>query len=215
MHGLEKETFLRVLRGAPLTVLMAIWLRGGMCQNDIQRATGYGERATKRALEFLEDLELVHRPHYRKWQLSTGFQQLPLARFREDDETRKMQVSERETRNAQVSALVSSSSNLLTTIDDSETLQNLLESPDETILAACKKHKIFGKKQRLLASLPHVVEAGPDYIAYHVQQTKREGQRIGAAIWRMEQGWAMPDDEPEVDELAQQIPEHLRGIVKR
>ena len=40
--------------------------------------TGWKKAAVDDALAFLEDLELIERPHYRQWSLASGFYQLPL-----------------------------------------------------------------------------------------------------------------------------------------
>lgn len=75
---LEKETFLRVLKGAPLSVLLCLWVHGSMSRQDIVQKTGWKKDSVIDALSFLDDLKLVVRPHYREWALSDSFYQLPL-----------------------------------------------------------------------------------------------------------------------------------------
>ncbi|MCW7072193.1 MAG: hypothetical protein OCU12_07730 [Methanophagales archaeon] len=77
---LPKGTFIRVLKGAPLSVCLALLVHGSMGQTKLKRYTGYDRATIKDALEWLEDLELVVRPNYRKWAITDGFRQLPLAR---------------------------------------------------------------------------------------------------------------------------------------
>lgn len=105
--NLEKETFLRVLKGAPLSVLLALWVHGAMGRSEISRKTGWKGDTVKDALVFLEGLDLVVRPHYRKWSVSDGFHQLPLPSL--DAETRKNRTSavctkKAETRKSRTSA---------------------------------------------------------------------------------------------------------------
>ncbi len=78
MSELNKGTFLRVLKGSPLSVLMALWIYGAMDRKQIMVKTGWKKAAVDDALAFLEDLELIERPHYRQWSLASGFYQLPL-----------------------------------------------------------------------------------------------------------------------------------------
>lgn len=75
--NLEKETFLRVLKGAPLSVLLSLWVHGGMDRKAIMLKTGWKKEAVDDALAFLSDLDLVARPHYRHWALGDGFKHLP------------------------------------------------------------------------------------------------------------------------------------------
>ncbi|MCP5098864.1 MAG: hypothetical protein GY943_25210, partial [Chloroflexi bacterium] len=79
MSELSKATFLRVLKGAPLSVLIGLWVHGPMGRTQLKRKTGWDLKTLDDALAFLDDLELVTRPHYRKWALADGFKQLPLA----------------------------------------------------------------------------------------------------------------------------------------
>lgn len=74
---IDRETFLRVLKGAPLSTLMALWFFGPQAQKQISRRTGFSRRTTRDALEYLQDLALVERSHYRGWFVSSGFFQLP------------------------------------------------------------------------------------------------------------------------------------------
>ena len=79
MSELGKATFLRVLKGAPLSVLIGLWVYGPMGRTQLKRKTGWDVKTLDDALAFLMDLELVCRPHYRKWALADRFKQLPLA----------------------------------------------------------------------------------------------------------------------------------------
>lgn len=77
MSELSKKAFLRTLKGAPLSILIGLWVHGAMDRKAMIARTGWGKTAVDDALFFLEDLELIERPHYRKWTISDGFKQLP------------------------------------------------------------------------------------------------------------------------------------------
>ena len=94
--NLEKQTFLRVLKGAPLSVLLALWVHGAMSRKELVRKTGWQKDTVDNALDFLSDLKLIERPHYRKWALSDGFHQLPFPSL-EIAESRKNRLSEQST----------------------------------------------------------------------------------------------------------------------
>lgn len=230
---LEKETFLRVLKGAPLSVLVGLWVHGAMSRKDLKRKTGFDLKTVDDALAFLDDLKLVDRPHYRKWCIASGFYQLPLARvglpesgeFPSSGQRPLLVVDKAESGNSPSSAAESGDSPLsaLVVVDRSTTTTREASLANQTppcpeIVAACARAGIGEPKRSLLAQLPHVVEGGPEYVAWHVAQAKREGQRLGAAIWRMEQGWPMVEEEEEetaVNGLKQQIPPELEGIIRR
>jgi len=76
--ALDHNTFLRALKGAPLSVLLALWVHGSLGRRALCIKTGYQRDTVGDALLLLEDLGLVVRPSYRKWALASGFFQLPL-----------------------------------------------------------------------------------------------------------------------------------------
>lgn len=105
---IDGKTFLRVLKGAPLSCLMALWLDGSMNQAQLKRRTGYDRKVLKDALEFLEDMTLINRPNYRKWAIADGFKQLPMAKFRPIAESGESPLSDAESGKSPLSALVGS-----------------------------------------------------------------------------------------------------------
>jgi len=64
-------------------------------------------------------------------------------------------------------------------------------------LKACHQDRIFGKKAEKLAGLDWVT---PEYIHAHVAQVKRDGQRLGLAIRRIEDGDPAPEPPPDQNE---------------
>lgn len=180
---LEKETFLRVLKGAPLSVLLCLWVHGSMSRQDIVQKTGWKKDSVIDALSFLDDLKLVVRPHYREWALSDSFYQLPLplgdnskkpgflidaggAEVRknrismildEKPEVRKNRTSRPEVRKNRISALVVSRRSTTTTRETPPLAQT---PPCPDIMAACSRSGIGEPKRSALAQMPHIIEAG-------------------------------------------------------
>lgn len=73
------DGWVRTLKGAPLSVLHALWLYGPSGRDDLVVATGYSINAVSQALAFLEHhLGYIERHHYRQWRLSPNTWQLPL-----------------------------------------------------------------------------------------------------------------------------------------
>ncbi len=212
------DLFLRMLKGAPLSVLMALWVFGSMSRKEIMVRTGWKKAAVDDALALLEGLGLIARPHYRKWALADGFQQLPFAHMLPDSESPKNGLAEGEEgaegpKNGLSASPTSSSSLLLLPKEDplptTSSAAQLELACDEAILAVCDEVGIYGDKRQLLAKLPHVIAAGAEYVRGHVAAAGA----VSLAIWRMEQGWRMPEGKK--DGSDNQIPDEYKGIVKR
>ena len=73
-----KEMWLREIKGGPVTVLLALWAYGPGNKQHVMRYSGFKKDTVTDALQYLEDLGYVERPHYRKWQVASSFYQLPL-----------------------------------------------------------------------------------------------------------------------------------------
>lgn len=227
MGSLDREVFLRVLKGAPLSVLLALWVFGAMDRKGIMARTGWKKGSVDDALVFLEGLGLVARPHYRLWALADGFYQLPLplaespqnglsGSYPQISEVPKNGLSENYpqaespkngTSDAEVpknglSALSSSGSRSTTKNEVSPLL------PCPKILKTCTEVGIFGKKRTLLATLPHVVEGGPDFVRAHV----KHATSIELAIYRLEHNWSLPKAN---NRYQQEIPEELQDVIQR
>lgn len=87
MENDKAVTFLRALRGAPLSVLIAIRIFPGPASLlQLAAATGYDQHTCARATQALEAMGYLQRAHYRGWQLTGSAQQLPLWTPNELDE---------------------------------------------------------------------------------------------------------------------------------
>ena len=191
--NMNKKAMLRVLKGAPLSMLISLFIFGESDQRDLVVSTGYGRETVANALLVLESYELVERPHYRKWQIKGGQMSL----FEGEDISYPQVIhrnaeslisghSEAESLNSGLSALVSSSSNNQLTKEEDQ-------PPNKEILDVCKELGIVGAKRQLLARLDHVIKAGPAYVRAHVDTA----DNLGLAIWRMEDGWKEPEKKVE------------------
>ena len=227
MGSLDREVFLRVLKGAPLSVLLALWVFGPMDRKAIMARTGWKKGSVDDALDFLEGLGLVVRPHYRQWALADGFYQLPLplaevpknglsesypqlaevpkngtSENYPQVESPKNGTSDAEVPKNGLSAHSSSGSRSTTKNEVSPLL------PCPQILKACTEVGIFGKKRTLLATMSHVVEGGPDFVRAHV----KHAATIELAIYRLEHNWSLPKAK---NGHAQEIPEELKDVIRR
>lgn len=77
-YHMNKNNFLRLLKGAPLSILMALWVFGPQTRRQLTICTGWGRDVVGDALLLLESEQLIYRPHYRQWAITDGFYQLPL-----------------------------------------------------------------------------------------------------------------------------------------
>lgn len=67
------------LKGAPLSVMMALFFAGGMAVNQewIERNTGYSDKPISKALAYLQEHQFIVKTRS-GWRLSDGAKQLPL-----------------------------------------------------------------------------------------------------------------------------------------
>lgn len=64
-----QRALLRELKGAPLSVMLALEIHGAQGRSELMERTGWGRNAVSDALVLLEELRLVTRLHYRCWEL--------------------------------------------------------------------------------------------------------------------------------------------------
>lgn len=80
---MTQQGILRTLKGAPLSVMLALWLYGPAGRDELVVSTGYSINAVSQALTLLEEhLRYIERAHYRQWRLvSAANTQLPFPLF--------------------------------------------------------------------------------------------------------------------------------------
>ena len=205
---MDRRLWLRSLKGAPLSVLVALFVFGPANRVDMIVSTGWKKGAVDDALRLLEGIGLVVRPSYRIWSLSDGARQLPLFNYPlngssdNPQDTQAVDNSSNYPLNGQL--VISSSSSSKQAAEESK-LQ-----PDQAILDVCADLGIYGRKRQALSKLEHVIAGGPAYVRAHVAAVSE----IGLAIWRMEEGWDAPKSASERP-LSDQVPEAYRDVVKR
>lgn len=198
--------FLKLVKGAPLSILVSLVAHGPANVSTLAARTGYSSRTIRDALVGLEadGLVLVNGGI-----ASVVVDNLAAEFFRAVDNLPVMEkISTRAEIFSTCGNFFPSSSRYINTTTR-EDLQPALSTACGEIVKACREVGIGEPKRSLLASLPHIIEAGSDYVRWHVEQARRDGLRLGAAIWRMEQGWPA-----EVVEERPSIPGHLKDIIK-
>ncbi len=185
---------LRTLKGAPLAVFVCLYLsQRPLRAGEIADYTGYTDKPVSTALKMLKEMNAITR-NQNGWYTH----QLPLP-FPVLSAPEKI-------RNFSDSSGSSESINLLTTT----TTINLNKNERDFTLTDGKKVGIFPTfsrnfsdslaaalaagirepKASALAALPHVT---PEYIRAHVAAAAGEENPLGAAIYRIEHGWTVPD----------------------
>ncbi len=168
-------TFVRALKGAPASVLLALLFnRRPMTNRELQRWTNYSEDTVTGATRLLLDLGWISALGSRgPWTLASG-RQLPLT----------------EAQNPKISGAPLSSSIV-------ETMPSQVKEKDEgkedenvvRSLHALYDAGIHEPTAGRLARLPHV---NPEYIAAHIEQANAQGFTLGIAIYRIEHAWPLP-----------------------
>ncbi len=179
-------TFVRSIKGAPASVLLALlFTRHPMTNQELQRWTGYSEESVTQAVRILLDLGWVSAVGPRgPWTMNTERQlplgagdipeipgSIPSSSSIVDSNTLPMQEEDEKEGDAEPE-----------TIEDENFVKTLHALYDAGI-----REPTAGR----LARLPHVT---PEYVAAHVEQANAQGFRLGTAIYRIEHGWPIPEE---------------------
>lgn len=209
---------LRQLKGAPISVLLSmIFVHQAVSERWIIQTTGYSQNVVRGALNYLKECNFVQRNgRFEAWILCDGVLQLPLVMDLEAGE------SENDSRfSSAATATTPLNLNSLSPIESTSSSSNRRESLNDSrsnpalnieVLAELHALGIMGKKAQELAGLAWVTIP---YAQAHVKKVKEEGNKLGLAITRMEQGdpidtrtpaqkmregWGLSAEEPEEDE---------------
>ena len=167
---MNQRLLLRSLKGAPLSVLVALFAFGPASRAEMIVNTGWKKGAVDDGLRLLEGLGLVVRPSFKKWALSDGVRQLPLFNYPLNGQLDCGEPVDNSSNYPLNGQLVTSSS-----IRSKQLTEGDKPQPDQLILDVCKELGIYGRKRKALAQLEHVIEGGPDYVREHVSAGKDEG----------------------------------------
>lgn len=76
-----KQALLRELKGAPLSVLLALEIYGAQGRVELVERTGWSYSAVRDGVTVLEEMDLVRRLDYRNWSLAEGINFLAIFRL--------------------------------------------------------------------------------------------------------------------------------------
>lgn len=197
---------LRQLKGAPISVFLACyWAHQVVSQRWCCEQTGYSDYAVTRALAYLTEHNYLAKVTG-GWMIAKAIQ-IPLMAALPggeegaeslDPENRDYRDFENKNRVLRDSCDGSSSSSTINDLvpsylplppllhENRVLRDSLSNSHIQANRAACEAAGIRGSKVLTLAKLVHVT---PEFIAAHVEQAKRDGVSLGAAIHRIQENW--------------------------
>ena len=200
------------LKGAPLSCLIILAMAGQpLSAQCLERKTGYSDKIVNKALLTLQDLGMVTRNERYAWRIAINVSQLPLMALPDENEPyiqpQVVDFDEPEPNNEQTDTTRNNSESekfrILTSsrsidLSSKELIDlPLLDAADpENLrvvenLAACDRFGIGEPKRTKISALKHVTSR---LICYHCESVKLQGQKMGAAIFRIEKDWRVPDD---------------------
>jgi hypothetical protein len=170
---------LRILKGCALSVVVALMLAreenlGAQGAEWIARVTGYSDKPVNQALLFLESNGIVSRNGRYLWALTGQFKQLPFEVCGEG-------VGKFPTPS-------SSSGRHINSIKYGESSSSESENLRVEILEVCDELKIREPARSQIA-------ARADVTIEEIRAHVRQAPKIGAAIWRILNGWPVEDDQ--------------------
>lgn len=213
---MEKADFtsrmVRELKGAPLSCLILMAMAGQAVNAQyLERNSGYTDKVVGAALLYLQEQGYVTRNDRYSWRIAISVAQLPLMTLPDENEShiQTLAVESDEpipnneqtdtTRNNSESEkfrVLTSSRSLNLTSKELIDLP-LLDADDPEFfrvaenLEACDRYGIGEPKRTMISTLKHVTSR---LICYHCESVKLQGQKTGAAIFRIENDWRVPDD---------------------
>lgn len=182
--------FVRELKGAPLSVVVLLMMTGvGMSNGAICNGTGYSDKSVAGALSYLEEIGMVVHSSG-GWRMADGMQ-LALPMVEETGENLDTNGESRRISDSEplVNIVVNDSNINDLTTNLSNTSGEESEKFRENLAVMAEQGIRATEKTKALARAGHVDAL---YVLSHVEQVRREGQKIGLAIWRMEKGLERP-----------------------
>jgi predicted transcriptional regulator len=182
----------RSLKGAPLSVLVIMMLNPQpITVLFLERSTGYTDETIRKALQLLEEYQLITHNNRYSWQLASGAMQLPLMNY-EEIESESVKVDnctpERNQSEDEKTVFPLSSSScikqeleLINPLLDSRSTENENFGIAEN-RAECDR---FGIREPAKSKLSRAERVTSVLIRYHCLTAPN----TGAAIYRIEHGW--------------------------
>jgi len=188
MHTIPSQTpftTLRLLKGTPITILLALWLKQApVDQRWISATLGYDTKTVRKTLDFLEASGYVERANYRQWQLPGG--QLMLPGFYEvlspvvTAERGKSPLSAPTTTTIPIP---SSTQDAVVAVEEAAPSGRIsLFTPDPAVTQALRSAGIGEPTRSRLAQLDHVTL---EYVKAHVAKARRDHIPTGLLVHRI------------------------------
>ncbi len=206
------SSMVRELKGAPLSCLILMAMAGQtVTAQYLERNSGYSDKIIGAALLYLQEQGYITRNDRYAWRIAINVAQLPLMTLPNEtepdiapqavdfdqqepnseitDTTRNNSESENLRVLTRIRSLDLTSKELLDLplldIDDPEKLR-VAEN-----LEACDRFGIGEPKRTAISKLKHVTSR---MICFHCETVKLQGQKLGAAIFRIEKDWKVRED---------------------
>jgi hypothetical protein len=193
---------LRMLKGAPLSVLLAVTWSGQAVTNGwLASVTGYTDKTVASALILLKEYDMITNTRT-GWMIAKGTQ-LKLGFSGNSDTFVRLSRNNSDSS----SSLIKESVEIYSEEQQEESEKFRINPLFESNLVACLTSKIREPKASILADLPHVT---PEYIYAHTQTARLEGNVIGTAIYRIENNWDQPIAPPDPTQKVSYMDEYLR-----
>lgn len=216
IHFESPLQMLRLLRGAPLSVLYGLWLaramRIGVVGNEwLERSTGYSDKPISQALALLEEYGLA--THTRVgWALTSGAEQLPLMNLDlegpDNNNPEPSNSFDRATMQSELQAPVADGSAVSRNISESENFRLSsssrslnLDSRNENLplpdsrAAESENFRLLlaeldrnGIRDPARSRLAKMPDVTVDLVRYHCETSTNTGQ----AVYRIEHNWTIP-----------------------
>lgn len=177
-------TFVRSLKGAPASVMLALlFARHPMANRELQRWTGYSDSAIAQAARLLTDLGWISALGPRgPWALPSG-RQLPLMQPPDAPLPDSISLPVMQSRTPPVNPEG-------IPVDREPAYEDAEDENFVRTLHALYDAGIGEPTAGRLARLPHV---SAEYVARHVEQANAQGFHLGIAIYRIEHAWPLPE----------------------
>lgn len=193
---------LRTLKGAPLSILLALAMeKQPVMATWLETATGYSDKPVMTGLKVLKELRFVTQNSRYAWQLANEVRQLPfIMDLLEEDQPPALPMDDpalpeppqgqHDSENLRLGEIPSQS--LASRLQNPESRKEIDPLPDSSaadteILRVLDSNNIREPARSKLANLPHI---SARLIRYHCTHAPNSG----LAIYRIKQNWPIPDD---------------------
>jgi hypothetical protein len=188
----ERYQTLAALTGAALKCLITfLWERRQLTTIELADYVGHDDQTVHKAMRQLQLYGLAAPIISRQetWHLTDKGYQLPLPL---DELVSPEQTRERNSLVATTTTAINLNSPVKLSSSSSKREEEKFSPGQTANLQTLHDCGVMGKKAEHLSALPHVT---PELIRAHVDQVKRDGQKLGLAICRLECGDPMPEEE--------------------